>query len=84
MGIRGNLKLSGSGLYGAVTTEKHLGVQLTVSRWWHVTIGIATRHLMQASKIWEKDSEDEEDRAEEDFVEGMIKMNWNWTGSGTS
>jgi hypothetical protein len=35
-------------------TAKHLGVRLTVSAWRHVAIGIATRHLMQASCTWER------------------------------
>jgi hypothetical protein len=54
-------------------TQKHLGVQLTVSGWRHVAIGIATRHLMQASKTWEKDNADEDDAIEDgvdDFAEG--------------
>jgi len=51
------------------TTEKHLGVRLTTSRWRHVAIGIATRHLARASKIWEKDDEDPEDGTD-DFAEG--------------
>jgi hypothetical protein len=51
------------------TTKKHLGVRLPVSGWRHVAIGIATRHLMRASKTWEKEYEDAEDGAEE-FAEG--------------
>jgi hypothetical protein len=50
-------------------TRKHLGVRLTVSGWRHVAIGIATRHLMRASKTWEKENEDAEDGVE-DFAEG--------------
>ena len=50
-------------------TQKHLGVRLTVLGWRHVAIGIATRHLMQASKTWEKDDEDAEDRVD-DFAKG--------------
>jgi hypothetical protein len=52
-------------------TAKHLGVRLTVSGWRHVAIGIATRHLMRASKTWGRDSGD--DGAEDgvdDFAEG--------------
>jgi len=41
-------------------TKKRLGVRLTVSAWRHVAIGIATRHLMRASRTWEKDDDDEE------------------------
>jgi hypothetical protein len=41
-------------------SQKHLGVRLTVLAWRHVAIGIATRHLMRASRIWEKDDEDDE------------------------
>jgi hypothetical protein len=50
------------------TTKKRLGVRLTVSGWRHVAIGIATRHLMRASKTWEKEHEEVEDG--EDFAEG--------------
>jgi hypothetical protein len=50
-------------------TAKHLGVRLTASGWRHVAIGIATRHLMRASKTWEKDDEDIEEGAN-DFAEG--------------
>jgi hypothetical protein len=46
-------------------TEKHLGVRLTTSGWRHVAIGIATRHLLRASKTWEKDNEDAEDGVDE-------------------
>jgi hypothetical protein len=49
------------------TTAKHLGVRLTVLGWRHVAIGIATRHLMRASRTWEKDEEDGE---EDDFASG--------------
>lgn len=49
--------------------QKHLGVRLTVSGWRHVAIGIATRHLMRASRTWEKDEDVEEDEADE-FAEG--------------
>ena len=51
------------------TTEKHLGVRLTVSGWRHVAIGIATRHLMRANRMWEKDDEDVEDGVDE-FAQG--------------
>jgi integrase len=50
-------------------TQKHLGVRLTASGWRHVAIGIATRHLMRASRTWEKDDEDAENGVE-DFAEG--------------
>jgi len=43
---------------------------LTVSGWRHVAIGIATRHLMRASRTWEKDSEDDTKDGEEGFAEG--------------
>jgi len=49
-------------------TQKHLGVQLTVSGWRHVAIGIATRHLTRASRTWEKDEEDED--GIDEFAEG--------------
>jgi hypothetical protein len=42
-----------------------LGVRLTTSGWRHVAIGIATRHLLRASKTWEKDNEDAEDGVDE-------------------
>jgi hypothetical protein len=51
-------------------TQKHLGVRLTVSGWRHVAIGIATRHLMRASKTWEKDNEDDTEDSVDDFAEG--------------
>jgi hypothetical protein len=51
-------------------TQKHLGVRLTVSGWRHVAIGIATRHLMRASKTWEKDNEDDVEDGVDDFAEG--------------
>ena len=51
-------------------TQKHLGVRLTVSGWRHVAIGIATRHLMRASRTWEKDSEDDTEDGEEGFAKG--------------
>ena len=38
-----------------------------MSRWRHVAIGIATQHLTQASRTWEKDKDVE---VEEKFVEG--------------
>ena len=44
-------------------------MRLTVLGWQHIAIRIATQHLMQASKMWEKDNEDVADRVEE-FVEG--------------
>jgi hypothetical protein len=51
------------------TTQKHLGVRLLASGWRHTAIGIATRHLMRASKTWEKDNTGPEDGIE-DFAEG--------------
>jgi hypothetical protein len=57
-------------------TSKHLGVRLTASKWRHVAIGIATRHLMQASRIWESLDEDSDDDAEDevdDFASGDDK-----------
>ena len=42
-------------------TEKHLGVRLTTSVYRQVAVGIATRHLIRASKTWEKDKEAVED-----------------------
>ena len=51
------------------STAKHLGVRLTASAWRHVAIGIATRKLMRASKMWEKDNEDTEEGVD-DFAEG--------------
>ena len=53
----------------AQATRKHLAVRLTTSSWRHVAIGIATRHLMQASKTWEKEYEDAEEGVDE-FAEG--------------
>ena len=50
-------------------TRKHLGVYLPGSGWRHVAVGIATRHLMRASKTWEKEYEEAEDRGDE-FAEG--------------
>lgn len=50
-------------------TKEHVGVRLTVSGWRHVAIGIATWHLMRASKTWEKENEDAEDGVD-DFAEG--------------
>src|SRR5271167_3989475 len=51
-------------------TQKHLGVRLTVLGWRHVAIGIATRHLMRASKMWEKDNnEDAEGYEGDNFAE---------------
>ena len=50
-------------------TRKHLGVYLRASGWRHTAIGIATRHLMRASKTWEKEHEEAEDGVEE-FAEG--------------
>jgi hypothetical protein len=49
-------------------TKKHLGVWLSVFRWRHVTIRIVTRHLIQASKTWEKEYKNAKDGAKE-FVE---------------
>jgi superfamily II DNA helicase RecQ len=37
--------------------------------WRHVAIGIAVQHLMQNSKVWEKDEKDG-DRDDEEFAEG--------------
>lgn len=53
-------------------TEKHLGVRLTVSRWRHVAIGIATQHLTRASRTWGNDNEDNVDAEDgmDDFAEG--------------
>jgi hypothetical protein len=51
------------------TTKKRLGVRLTVSGWRYVAIGIATRYLIRASKTWEKEYKDTDNRAEE-FTEG--------------
>jgi hypothetical protein len=48
-------------------TQQYLGVRLTVLAWRHVAIGIAVRHLMRASKSWDKEISNEE---EDDFVEG--------------
>lgn len=53
----------------ARASQKHLGVRLTVSGWRHVAIGIATRHLMRASKTWEKEYE-EPAEGEDEFAEG--------------
>ncbi|PQE31531.1 recq family helicase protein [Rutstroemia sp. NJR-2017a WRK4] len=50
-------------------TRDALGVQLTMSGWRHVAIGIATRKLMRASKTWETDAEGAEG-GEEEFAEG--------------
>jgi hypothetical protein len=38
---------------------------LLVSRWRHVAIRIATQHLIQASKTWEKEYKDAENGTEE-------------------
>ena len=38
----------------ANATKKHLGVRLTVSAWRQVAIGIANKHLMRATKTWDK------------------------------
>ncbi len=51
-------------------TAKHLGVRLTVSAWRHVAIGIATRHLMRASRTWERDEAGDEEEGEDVFAEG--------------
>jgi hypothetical protein len=53
-------------------TSMHLGVRLTVSAWRHVAIGIATRHLMRASRMWEKDEVEDDDNEEavDEFAEG--------------
>lgn len=53
----------------ARASQKHLGVRLTASGWRHVAIGIATRHLIRASKTWEKEYE-EPAEGEEEFAEG--------------
>jgi hypothetical protein len=53
----------------SVTTKKHLGVRLRVAGWRHMAIGIATRHLVRASKMWEKEHEGAEDGGE-GFSEG--------------
>lgn len=44
-------------------------MHLTVLELQHVAIGIATWHLMQASKTQEKDNEDIEDRVD-NFIDG--------------
>jgi len=53
-------------------TSKHLGVRLTVSSWRHVAIGIAIRHLMRASRTWERDDEGDEGDKEgvDEFAQG--------------
>jgi hypothetical protein len=53
-------------------TSMHLGVRLTVSAWRHVAIGIATRHLMRASRMWEKEGVEDDDNEEavDEFAEG--------------
>jgi hypothetical protein len=38
--------------------------------WRHVAIGIATRHLARASRAWEKDDDENEEDADEEFAEG--------------
>ncbi len=35
-----------------------------------MAIGIATRHLARASQVWDKDEEEQEEDAEEEFAEG--------------
>lgn len=54
------------------TTRKQLGVQLTVLSQRHVAISIATQHLIQASKIQEKENEDVKN-GDKEFVEGDNK-----------
>jgi hypothetical protein len=55
----------------AQQTSKHLGVRLTASKWRHVAIGIATRHLMRASRTWEIEDEDDDLENEvDDFATG--------------
>jgi hypothetical protein len=72
------------------TTEKHLGVRLTTSVWRQVAVGVATRHLIRASKTWEKDDEaidgdpfaegdDEQELEEATFQHIMIRQ----AGHGT-
>jgi hypothetical protein len=51
-------------------TQKHLGIRLTVSAWRHVAIGIATRHLMRASRTWEKDDNGDEGDDGDEFAQG--------------
>jgi hypothetical protein len=51
-------------------TQKHLGVRLTVSGWRHVAIGIATRHLMRASRMWEDNEEEGGEEGDDDFAQG--------------
>jgi hypothetical protein len=43
-------------------TSKHLGVKLAVLSWRQVAVGIAECYLIRASKSWEKEEENEEDR----------------------
>jgi hypothetical protein len=43
-------------------TGKHLGVKLAVLSWRQVAVGIAEYYLIRASKSWEKEEEDKEDR----------------------
>jgi hypothetical protein len=47
---------------------KHLRVKLTVSSWRHTAIRIAKCHLIQASKSWEIEEEDNEDK--DNFAKG--------------
>lgn len=53
------------------TTGKHLGVKLPVSSWRQIAVGIAKCYLIRASKLWEKEEEDNEDR--DNFAEGNDK-----------
>ena len=48
-----------------------MGIELTVSSWYQVTVGIAEYHLIRVSKLWEKEKEDKEDR--DQFAEGDNK-----------
>jgi hypothetical protein len=45
-----------------VITGKYLGVELTVSLWRQVAVGITEYYLIRVSKSWEKEEEDKEDR----------------------
>jgi hypothetical protein len=42
-------------------TGKYLGIELTVSLWRQVAVGIAEYYLIRVSKSWEKEEENEED-----------------------
>jgi superfamily II DNA helicase RecQ len=61
----------------AKATAKHLGARLTISAWRHVAIGIAVRHLTQAHKIWEDDTQPGDEEGEE---EESTELNENLQG----